>query len=95
MTKTELKGRSVTRVFSSLRTLEGEGVEIGRAFPTQQLESIDPFLLRDHMGPIWIKPGEATGFPDHPHRGFETVTYLLDGQMEHKDSFGNRVLLEA
>lgn len=95
MTKTELKGRSVARAFSSLRTLEGEGVEIGRAFPTQQLEGIDPFLLLDHMGPIWIKPGEATGFPDHPHRGFETVTYLLDGQMEHKDSFGNRGLLEA
>jgi len=94
MTKTELKGRSA-RAFSSLRTLEGDGVEIGRAFPTQQLEDIDPFLLLDHMGPIWIKPGEDVGFPDHPHRGFETVTYLLDGQMEHKDSFGNRGLLEA
>ena len=95
MTKTALKTRSVARAFSSLRTLEGEGVEIGRAFPTQQLEDIDPFLLLDHMGPIVIKPGEALGFPEHPHRGFETVTYLLEGQIEHKDSFGNRGLLEA
>ena len=95
MTKTELKTRGVARAFSSLRTLEGEGVEIGRAFPTQQLEDIDPFLLLDHMGPIVIEPGEPLGFPEHPHRGFETVTYLLDGQIEHKDSFGNRGLLEA
>jgi hypothetical protein len=90
-----LKTRSVARAFTSVRTLEGEGVEIGRAFPTQQLEDIDPFLLLDHMGPISIKPGEDLGFPDHPHRGFETVTYLLDGQIEHRDSFGNRGLLEA
>ena len=95
MTTAELKSRSVARSFPSLRTLEGDGVEIGRAFPTQQLEDLDPFLLLDHMGPIWIKPGEDLGFPEHPHRGFETVTYLLEGQMEHKDSFGNHGLLEA
>jgi redox-sensitive bicupin YhaK (pirin superfamily) len=95
MTTTELKSRSVARSFSSVRTLEGDGVEIGRAFPTQHLEDIDPFLLLDHMGPIKIEPGEDVGFPDHPHRGFETVTYLLEGQMEHRDSFGNRGLLEA
>src|ERR1700676_2979298 len=95
MTKTELKARSVARAFSSLRTLEGDGVEIGRAFPTPQLDDIDPFLLLDHMGPIRIEPGQDVGFPEHPHRGFETVTYLLDGQMEHRDSFGNRGLLEA
>jgi redox-sensitive bicupin YhaK (pirin superfamily) len=58
-------------------------------------KDIDPFLLLDHMGPIQIRLGRKTGFPDHPHCGFETVTYLLDGQMEHKDSFGNRGLLEA
>jgi len=81
--------------YSAHRTLEGGGVEIGRAFPTAQLEDVDPFLLLDHMGPLQIKPGENTGFPDHPHRGFETVTYLLAGQMEHRDSFGNRGFLEA
>lgn len=95
MTKTDLKARSVAQAFPSQRTLEGEGVQIGRAFPTQQLGDLDPFLLLDHMGPIRIEPGQDVGFPDHPHRGFETVTYLLDGQMEHKDSFGNRGLLEA
>jgi redox-sensitive bicupin YhaK (pirin superfamily) len=95
MTKTETKARSVSRVIPSLRTLEGSGVEIHRAFPTPQIEDVDPFLLLDQMGPLQIAPGQATGFPDHPHRGFETVTYLLDGQIEHKDSFGNRGLLEA
>jgi redox-sensitive bicupin YhaK (pirin superfamily) len=95
MTKIETKQRSVARAFSSIRTLEGGGVQIGRAFPTPQLEDVDPFLLLDHMGPIQIAPGENTGFPDHPHRGFETVTYLLAGQMEHRDSFGNRGFLEA
>ena len=95
MTRTALMARSVERAFSSLRTLEGNGVEIGRAFPTPQLADLDPFLLLDHMGPIRIQAGEDVGFPDHPHRGFETVTYLLDGRMEHKDSFGNRGLLEA
>ncbi|HEV2688780.1 MAG TPA: pirin family protein, partial [Bryobacteraceae bacterium] len=68
MTKTETKQRSVTRAFSSQRTLEGGGVEIGRAFPTAQLEEVDPFLLLDHMGPIQYAPGQNTGFPDHPHR---------------------------
>jgi redox-sensitive bicupin YhaK (pirin superfamily) len=95
MTKTDTKQKSVAWVYSSHRTLEGGGVEIGRAFPTQQLEDVDPFLLLDHMGPLQIKPGEKTGFPDHPHRGFETVTYLLAGQIEHRDSFGNRGFLEA
>jgi redox-sensitive bicupin YhaK (pirin superfamily) len=95
MTKTEVKQRSVQWVYSAHRTLEGGGVEIGRAFPTAQLEDVDPFLLLDHMGPLQIKPGENTGFPDHPHRGFETVTYLLAGQLEHRDSFGNRGFLEA
>jgi len=95
MTKTETRERSVARAVSGQRTLEGGGVEITRAFPTSQIEEIDPFLLLDQMGPLQIAPGQATGFPAHPHRGFETVTYLLEGQMEHKDSFGNRGFLEA
>ncbi|HEY9737030.1 MAG TPA: pirin family protein, partial [Trichocoleus sp.] len=49
----------------------------------------DPFLLLDELGPVNLKPGEAKGAPDHPHRGFETVTYVLDGRLEHKDSVGN------
>jgi redox-sensitive bicupin YhaK (pirin superfamily) len=95
MTSTQLTHRTVSRVLPSQRTLEGGGVEIRRAFPTAQIEDVDPFLLLDHMGPIQIAPGQVTGFPEHPHRGFETVTYLLEGQIEHKDSFGNRGFLEA
>ena len=89
MTKTETQIRSVARAIPSLHTLEGGGVEIHRAFPIPPIEDIDPFLLLDHMGPIDYRPGDDTGFPEHPHRGFETVTYLLEGQMEHRDSFGN------
>ena len=50
---------------------------------------MDPFLLLDEIGPINLSPREAKGAPDHPHRGFETVTYMLEGQFEHKDSRGN------
>ena len=74
---------------------DGEGVAIHRAFPNAQLSDFDPFLLLDHMGPMELKPGEAKGFPDHPHRGFETVTYLLSGDFEHRDSFGHRGVLKA
>ena len=74
-------------------TSDGEGVLIHRAFPNNRLTELDPFLLLDHMGPVEFKPGEARGFPDHPHRGFETVTYLLDGQFQHRDSFGHHGVL--
>ena len=93
--QTELKFRSVGQSVAAQRTTEGGGVPIRRAFPNQRLDEVDPFLLFDHMGPLSFRPGETTGFPDHPHRGFETVTYLLEGQMEHRDSFGNRGKLNA
>ena len=51
---------------------------------------VDPFLLLDHLGPVKWGPGEGIGAPDHPHRGFETVTYMLDGHMLHEDHLGNR-----
>lgn len=85
--------RSVHTVVPSEPTLEGGGVLVHRAFPNAALDSFDPFLLLDEMGPFDIKAGQGTGFPDHPHRGFETVTYLLEGQFEHRDSFGNRGLI--
>jgi redox-sensitive bicupin YhaK (pirin superfamily) len=56
---------------------------------------VDPFLLLDEMGPADYGPGEAKGAPDHPHRGFETVTYMLEGQFEHEDSAGNRGTIAA
>jgi redox-sensitive bicupin YhaK (pirin superfamily) len=59
------------------------------------LQLVDPFLLLDEMGPAEYAPGEAVGAPDHPHRGFETVTYMLDGEFEHEDSAGHRGRLRA
>jgi redox-sensitive bicupin YhaK (pirin superfamily) len=70
--------------------LEGGGFQIRRAFPVAGLSYFDPILLIDEMGPVTYGPGEAIGAPDHPHRGFETVTYILDGAMEHEDSHGHR-----
>ncbi len=85
--------RTIQETVPAFRATEGAGVSIRRAFPTPRREEVNPFLLLDHMGPITYSPGQSTGFPDHPHRGFETVTYLLRGQMAHRDSFGNRGLL--
>lgn len=81
--------RSIKTIVNSKETLEGEGVLVHRAFPTGALRDLDPFLLLDEMGPRDFAPGELKGIPDHPHRGFETVTYLLDGHFEHRDSRGH------
>ncbi|MHB1260999.1 MAG: pirin family protein [Thermoplasmatota archaeon] len=81
---------TVTRIIPAQRTPEGDGMIVQRAFPNQSIARIDPFLMLDEMGPITFEPGARSGFPDHPHRGFETVTMLLDGEFEHKDSHGNR-----
>src|SRR5579872_599332 len=81
--------RKVARLVTSLRTREGGGFIVHRPFPTQILMDFDPFLLLDEMGPVNYGPGEAVGAPDHPHRGFETVTYMLQGRMQHKDSHGH------
>jgi redox-sensitive bicupin YhaK (pirin superfamily) len=88
--KSRSDSRSVTRVVDSIQTLEGEGFLVHRAFPSDNIEDLDPFLLLDEFGPMNLAPGEAKGAPDHPHRGFETVTYMLAGQFEHKDSQGSR-----
>ena len=82
--------RAVLRVVRARRTVEGGGFVVRRPFPTSELEAFDPFLLLDEMGPVDYRPGEAVGAPDHPHRGFETVTYLLEGEFEHEDSAGHR-----
>ena len=81
--------RTVAGVVNSIETLEGGGFLVRRPFPTSSFSVFDPFLLLDEMGPMQLGPGEAKGAPDHPHRGFETVTYLLSGDMEHKDSRGH------
>src|SRR5713101_7457237 len=85
-----MKTRSVAQIVKATPQLEGEGMIVTRPFPTPRLDHVDPFLLLDRMGPVTSGPGEAKGAPDHPHRGFETVTYILDGAIEHEDSQGNR-----
>jgi redox-sensitive bicupin YhaK (pirin superfamily) len=81
--------RTIANVVDAVRTLEGAGFVVHRPFPTERLDHLDPFLLLDEMGPMELAPGEAEGAPDHPHRGFETVTYLLEGEFVHADSQGN------
>ncbi len=81
--------RSVARLVQAEATTEGAGFQINRPFPTRALGEIDPFLLFDEMGPMDVGPGEAKGAPDHPHRGFETISYVLSGEMVHTDSHGN------
>lgn len=83
------KVRSVSKVVTSTRTVEGGGFIVNRAFPTHFVSEFDPFLLLDEMGPADYGPEEAMGAPDHPHRGFETVTYMLEGKFQHKDSHGH------
>ena len=83
------KARTVAGVVNSIETLEGGGFLVRRPFPKSSFSEFDPFLLLDEMGPMDVGPGEAKGAPDHPHRGFETVTYLLSGEMEHRDSRGH------
>ena len=83
------KGRTVAGIVNSIETLEGGGFLVRRPFPKASFSDFDPFLLLDEMGPMDVAPGAAKGAPDHPHRGFETVTYMLSGDMEHKDSGGH------
>lgn len=85
--------RRVARLVQSLSTLEGGGFPVRRPFPVQGFSHFDPFLLIDHLGPVEWPPGGPIGAPDHPHRGFETVTYVLAGENEHRDSFGNADVL--
>jgi redox-sensitive bicupin YhaK (pirin superfamily) len=80
--------RDVVKIVTAQRQLEGEGFVVRRPFPSAHLAVADPFLLLDHMGAVEYAPGEAKGAPWHPHRGFETVTYMIDGAFEHTDSTG-------
>jgi len=83
------RDRSVELITSSTETAEGDGFIVHRSFPSRSIRHLDPFLLLDEMGPLDLLPYESKGFPDHPHRGFVTVTYMLEGRFEHKDSQGN------
>ncbi len=84
--------RPITRRLRGQATSDGAGVSLTRVIGTAQLPALDPFLMLDEFGSD--RPGDyIAGFPSHPHRGFETVTYMLDGRMRHKDNHGNEGLL--
>ena len=85
--------RPVTKVVTAQRALEGEGFVVRRPFPGAGLSQADPFLLLDQIGAVEYAPGEAKGTSWHPHRGFETVTYMIDGALEHQDTTGGGGLI--
>ena len=88
------KLRIVIEIIDPVYVMEGAGVRLKRSIATQKLDYLDPFLLFDHFGSD--DPEDyILGFPMHPHRGIETVTYLLDGVVNHKDSMGNSGILEG
>ncbi|MGZ6260429.1 MAG: pirin family protein [Candidatus Limnocylindrales bacterium] len=80
--------RPVRSVTNAPHGLEGEGFPVRRAFAGVDLAELDPFVHLDQMGEVNYAPGEPKGTPWHPHRGFETVTYMIDGIFEHSDSNG-------
>jgi len=80
--------RKVRSVTTGPRGFEGEGFPVRRAFAGIDLADLDPFIHMDQMGEVDYGPGEPKGTPWHPHRGFETVTYIIDGEFEHADSHG-------
>src|SRR5919206_244010 len=84
--------RSVTTAPSGF---EGEGFPVRRAFAGIDLRDLDPFLMMDQMGEVEYAPGEPKGTSWHPHRGFETVTYIIDGTFEHSDSHDGGALLRV
>jgi len=86
-------GRKVISVTSAPSGFEGEGFPVRRAFAGVDLARLDPFVHMDQMGEVDYGPGEPKGTPWHPHRGFETVTYIIDGTFRHQDSNGGGGLI--
>ena len=84
--------RKIIKVVRGIETSDGAGVNLTRIIGTPELNMLDPFLLLDEFGSN--NPNDyIAGFPSHPHRGFETITYMLNGKFRHKDSAGNQGLL--
>ncbi len=80
--------RPVLGIVDAISGFEGEGFPVRRAFAGIKYDYLDPFIMMDQMGEVEYAPGEPKGTPWHPHRGFETVTYMIDGVMDHQDSHG-------
>src|SRR3979490_3238025 len=85
---TAARPRPVLSVTSAPSGFEGEGFPVRRAFAGVDLAHLDPFVHMDQMGEVEYAPGEPKGTDWHPHRGFETVTYMIDGRFAHQDSHG-------
>jgi redox-sensitive bicupin YhaK (pirin superfamily) len=90
---TVARQREVRSITTAPSGFEGEGFPVRRAFAGVLLEELDPFVHLDQMGEVEYAPGEPKGTPWHPHRGFETVTYMIDGTFEHSDSNGGGGLI--
>lgn len=82
------RARAVKSITTGPRGFEGEGFPVRRAFAGVDLAELDPFIMLDEMGEVEYAPGEPKGTPWHPHRGFETVTYIIDGIFDHQDNNG-------
>lgn len=80
--------RPVRQITTAPQGYEGEGFPVRRAFAGIDMALLDPFIMMDQMGEVEYAPGEPKGTPWHPHRGFETVTYMIDGVMDHQDNHG-------
>ena len=83
-----MSNRRIQKVMQGIKTVDGAGVKLTRIISSTELDMIDPFLLFDEFGSD--NPDDyIAGFPAHPHRGFETITYMINGKFRHKDSMGN------
>ena len=87
------KSRSISRLIQPQMVIEGAGVRLLRSFGPSRSNLFDPFLLFDHFAFNDPAEGDGPGFPTHPHRGIETVTYMLEGVVSHRDSLGNQGLV--
>lgn len=81
-----------TKILRSVHAMEGADMPVRRAFAAHGGVALDPFLMLDHFGPTRLTP-KSQGFPAHPHKGFETVTYMFSGGIEHNDSFGGHAVI--
>ena len=94
-----MRTKAVTSLVKGMPTQDGNRVPLTRLVPGQgqhgaeAFRAMDPFLLMDHFGPMVLPPGTDAGFPPHPHRGFQTLTYLIQGAFRHRDSTGGSGLL--
>jgi hypothetical protein len=94
-----MPAKSISAIHSGQATQDGNRVPLTRLVPgrgqggAEAFRAMDPFLLMDHFGPMVLSPGTDAGFPPHPHRGFQTLTYLLQGAFRHRDSTGGSGLL--